>query len=297
MISQNEKSKGLWAALTSYFFWGFFPIYWKLLQDRDSLEILSHRFIWAFLFYLIIFIYTQKDKLQILRNLNLRDLTLGFLSALLLGINWGFYIYAVNSGQILEGSLAYFLNPLLNVLVGVVFFREKFSTPLKIATFLAATGVLLKIYIHPTFPAVALILAATFCAYGVTKKLSVIPAGLSSVLEGGIGILPALGYLYLTASTHLLTASTSHWLLFVGSGIVTGLPLFLFSYGAQRIPYSVMGMMQFVAPTLQMIVGIFLFHEKFTTSHIFSFTFIWLGVAVYLYSQLTKTKKIALDNA
>ena len=290
MVTQAEKTKGLWVSFASYFFWGFFPIYWKLLKDRDSLEILSHRFIWAFVFYLVIFIFTQKDKLKMLQALHPRDWALGFLSALLLGVNWGFYIYAVNSGQILEGSLAYFLNPLLNVLIGVLFFHEKFSFPLQIATLFAAIGVILKIYIHPTFPTVALILAATFCAYGVTKKLSTIPAGLSSVLEGAFGLLPAIAFLFATASTHLQTASFQHWILFIGSGIVTGLPLFLFSYGAQRVPYSVMGMMQFIAPTLQMIVGIFLFHEEFTKSHIFSFTFIWLGVAFYFYSQLTKGK-------
>lgn len=290
MDTSAEKTKGLWVSFTSYFFWGFFPIYWKLLKDRDSLEILAHRFIWAFVFYLIVFIYTQKDKFKMLKNLQARDIGLGFLSALLLGINWGFYIYAVNSGQILEGSLAYFLNPLLNVLIGVFFFNEKFSMPLKIATLFAAIGVMLKIYIHPTFPSVALILAITFCGYGVVKKLSTVPAGLSSVLEGAFGLLPAMAFLIATASEHLHTATTHHWILFIGSGVVTGLPLFLFSYGAQRVPYSVMGMMQFIAPTLQMLVGVFLFHEEFTKSHIFSFTFIWLGVAFYFYSQLSKTK-------
>lgn len=119
--------------------------------------------------------------MELIRGLQLRELVLGFLSALLLGINWGFYIYAVKSGQILEGSLAYFINPILNVLVGVLFFQEKIPLVLKISTLLAAIGVAFKIQLHPSFPYVALILAVTFCMYGVVKKLSQVPAGLSSV--------------------------------------------------------------------------------------------------------------------
>ncbi|MFN8943067.1 MAG: EamA family transporter RarD [Pseudobdellovibrionaceae bacterium] len=288
----NEKNKGLWVGLGSYFLWGFFPIYWKLLHDRGSLEILAHRFVWAFVFYLFIFFLSQKESIKLLRQLHKRELGLGLLSTLLLAVNWGYYIYAVNSGQILEGSLAYFINPILNVVVGVLFFKEKLPLVLKISILLAAIGVVFKIYLHPTFPSVALILAFSFCFYGVVKKLSKAPAGLSSVLEGFFGFFPALIFLAVTSKTSLETTSNSHWVLFIGSGVVTGLPLFLFSYAAQRIPYSVMGMMQFIAPTLQMIVGVFMFHEAFTQSHLVSFAFIWAGVGLYVYSQLIKLKSV-----
>jgi chloramphenicol-sensitive protein RarD len=283
-----EKTKGLWVGLGSYFLWGFFPIYWKLLQDRAAFEILANRFVWSFFFYLAIWLCTHRHSFKVIFSLQKRDYILGLASALLLAINWGVYVYAVNSGQILEGSLAYFINPLLNVLVGVLFFNESFSKPLKWAVFLAAIGVGCKIYFHPHFPYVAIILAITFCAYGIVKKLSTVPAGMSSVLEGGFGLLPAGLFLAVTSSTTIQTATATHWILFVASGFVTGLPLFLFSYATQRVPYSVMGMMQFIAPTLQLLVGVFLFHEKIGISHITSFILIWLGVAIFIFSQIRK---------
>lgn len=287
-MTDIEKTKGLWIGFGSYFLWGFFPIYWKLLQDRAALEILANRFIWSFFFYLAIWIGSHRQALKMIFFLQKRDYILGLASTVLLAINWGIYVYAVISGQILEGSLAYFINPLLNVFVGVLFFKENFSFPLKCSAVLATIGVGCKIYFHPQFPFVALILAITFCAYGIVKKLSTVPAGASSVLEGGFGLAPACFFLLWNSSTTLQTASMYHWVLFIGSGFVTGLPLFLFSYATQRVPYSIMGMMQFIAPTLQLLVGVFVFHEAFGISHITSFAFIWVGVGIFLSSQIRK---------
>lgn len=274
--------KGLIWGFTSYALWGFFPLYWHLLAQERSLEILAHRMFWAFVFYLTIFALFKRKQLSTLFEQKKRDWKYSALASVLLTFNWGVYIYAVNNGHVLESSLAYFINPILNVVVGVVFFRESFPPMMRLAVLFATLGVGARVAFAETFPWISLSLATSFCAYGVTKKLLKIPAMTSSVLEGAVGALPAsVAVIYFT-SLHSSPIALSTWILFAFGGVVTGLPLFLFSYAAQRIPYSLMGMIQFIAPTLQFMVGIFAFHEAFRTSDLISFGLIWVGVAFYL---------------
>lgn len=281
-----EKTRGLVWGFASYTLWGLFPLYWKLLSERGSLEILSHRVLWSFVFYLAIFAASQPKALTSLFKQSLRDWKLSAIAAILLTINWGIYIHAVNSGHILEGSLAYFINPIINIAVGVLFFKEPFPFLLKLSVTCAAAGVAAKVWFSPTFPWISIALATTFCAYGVTKKLLKIPARTSSVLEGAATAIPgALAVIYFTATTPPVPPTT--WMLFVGGGIVTGLPLFLFSYAAQRVPYSVMGLLQFIAPTLQFLVGAAVYHEPLLPRDLVAFGLIWLGVAFYLVRSYT----------
>lgn len=284
-VPSKLDRRGLIYGFASYAMWGLFPLYWKMLADRASMEILAHRMLWSFVFYVAIFVaFSGRGLLEAVRH-GRREWGLSSVAAAFLAVNWGLYIYAVNSGRILEGSLAYFINPLMNVAVGVFLFREPFPRILKIAVAFTFLGVAARMALATEFPWIALILALTFCAYGVTKKLLTIPALSSSVLEGLVGFPFALAAVAWFQATNAVPATGAHWLLFVGGGIVTGLPLFLFSFCAQRIPYSVMGMMQFIAPSLQFLVGYWIYREEFGFAGAVSFGLIWIGVFLYLFSR------------
>lgn len=285
------QRRDLFWAWTSYALWGFFPIYWKLLGKFPALEVLAHRFIWSFLFYLALFLFRGGQPFARLRGIPRRDLKLSALATFTLAINWGCYIYAVQTGRILEGSLAYFINPLLNVVAGVVFFHETISPLLKIAVASATIGVLLKAGLATEPPWLALILASSFCIYGILKKSLRSEATATSMLEGAFGFLPAMILALYLRSRSSFSINSQDCFLLMGSGIVTGLPLFLFSYAAQRVPYSLMGILQFIAPTLQFAVGVALYGEIFGWRDLAAFGFIWLGVSFYMVNQLLSLKK------
>ena len=282
----EQRSGALWAA-ASYVIWGVFPIYWKLLGHRASSEILAHRFIWSFVFYALVLFWGNPKAWSSVRAATRRDWALSLASALLLGTNWYLYIHAVNTGRILEGSLAYFLNPLLNVFVGIVFFAERPPWIVKASLAVAASGVALKVLLNGSIPLLALSMAVTFCIYGVVKRKLSIPARTSSFLEGAVGIVPALLFALCMPSGPI---DSRTWLLFVFSGPVTGLPLFLFSFAAQRVPFSTLGMLQFISPSLQFLVGVFLYNEVFGPAQAFSFGLIWGGISLYLI-YLLRSKK------
>jgi chloramphenicol-sensitive protein RarD len=279
----------LWGFL-SYVLWGFFPIYWKLLAHVPALEILAHRMFWAFVFYALIFLAFNPRQLKALFRQSQRNWLLSAGAAVLLTVNWGLYIYAVNSGHILESSLAYFINPILNVAVGVMFFREPFPLILKLSVFCAAIGVMAKLALAPSHLWVSLVLAVSFCIYGITKKVMKLPAMTSSVLEGLICVFPAVLAIIYFQTHHVESHSPNTWLLLAMGGVVTGLPLFLFSFAAQRVPYSILGMLQFIAPTLQFSVGVFMFGEAFNIRDGIGFGFIWLGILFYIAFQTLRRR-------
>ena len=285
-----DRQGYLWG-IVSYVMWGFFPLYWKLLHSRANLEVLAHRMIWSFVFYAFIFVVFSRRNWRQLARQSIRDWALIALATAALTLNWGIYIYAVNSGHILEGSLAYFINPILNVAVGVFFFREPFPLVLKLSVGFAAFGVALKIGFSSAFPWISLSLAFLFCFYGMIKKILKMPVMTSSFLEGGLGVLPAIFYLSLVPPP---PADLATWLLFAGAGLVTGLPLFLFSFSAQRVPYSVMGMMQFIAPSLQFLVAVLVYGEPFDHINLAAFACIWIAIAFYLaYPFLKQNARLA----
>lgn len=286
MLSGIDKS-ALKKGFLAYICWGFFPIYWKLLKRFPALEILAQRLIWAAVFYSLVYVFKNASTRQSLSDQKKSLWALSLLSATILAVNWCVYIYAVNAGYIVESSLAYFINPLLNVVVGVLFFAEPFPVILRVAVGFAACGVGIKMYFSPQFPWIALVLATTFCSYGALKKRLKVTPELSSFMEGVSLLLPAIAMAIYFRRGSELSVSPYEWMLFVGSGVVTGLPLFLFAGAAQKIPYSLMGMMQFIAPTLQFLVGSVLFHEPMTAVSLLGFGFVWFGVALYfLYNSL-----------
>lgn len=278
-------------ALGAYLLWGVVPIYWKHLYHIPAAEILCHRVIWSFVFYFLILYWKQRSFTESLKPLKKSSGAI-LLAALLVSSNWLVYIYAVNSNQILQGSLAYFMNPLLNIVFGALLFKERLSTAIKIAVSLASIGVLILAWDGGHLPWLALFLAITFSLYGIAKKKSVLPAIVSVWLESLLLLIPAViaAIYYRVQSTSSITLSDLLFLM--GGGVITGLPILWFSEAALRIPYSSMGFMQFLSPTLQFICAVFLYSEPFQKIQMWAYGFVWMGVLLFL-SQLLLAKNKA----
>ncbi len=290
--------------LLSYTAWGLFPIYWRFIDDLQPGELLAHRFVWSLFFYLAVFgwfkwrawnhrVNSDQSGRAISKPVHHRptgrDWMLSAVSALVLGSNWLLFIYAVNNGHTLDASLAYFLNPILNVGVGWLFFREPIPWPMVVAITLAALGIGTQMIGQGEFPWIALTLATTFCAYGVTKKVQRVESNFGLVMESSVVFVPALiAAFILRGQSPVEQLTLRHWLLLAGTGIVTGVPLVLFSYAAQRVPYSLLGVMQFVAPTLQFLVGWLMFGEQLNGSRLIAFMLVWAGVGFYLADRLVR---------
>lgn len=288
--SINRKS--LLIAVSCYSFWGFFPLYWKWLTHIDAIETLMHRILWASAFYGIILLVKIAMGGKIDSRATARDWLIAIVAGLLMSVNWGVFIYAVNISKVLEASLAYFISPLLNVAVGVVLFREPFPRLLKFAFIMAMIGVSIQIFAGDSFPWIALTLAGSFCIYGALKKIITIPATRFSLMESIPLVIPALfGAIYFRSTSEQAFVMLDWWLL-AGGGVVTGIPLLLFAIAAQRLPYSIMGMIQFLGPSIQFTLAVLFFHEEFTTSYMITFAFIWIGVGSYVIDRIRVAMKL-----
>lgn len=285
---QNERFSGILSAICAYLLWGFLPIYWKLLRQAGALEILSHRFIWSlfFLFLFLLLAHRFSSFCSEIRAIGKEPRrVLGVLIAtLIITFNWLVYIWAVNDNRIIETSLGYYINPLVNVLFGVVLLKERLSTRQYLAVTLALLGVLNLVLHFGQFPWVALSLAVSFSLYGLCKKLLGIAAITGITLETLLISPFALMYLLSLNSQGTgvfgsgnLFATT----LLVGAGVVTALPMVLFANAANCLPLSLLGFIQYLSPTIALLTGVFLYNEPFTQVHAISFGLIWLALALY----------------
>lgn len=274
--------KPLALALGCYVLWGLFPIYWKFLAHIPALETLTQRVFWGFLFFLFYLGYRRLRNPHAIEPVTRRDWWLSALAGVLLAANWGLFIYAVNIGKVLETSLAYYINPLMSVAVGVWWFREPFPPLLKLAFILALIGVCIPPLFDGYFPWLALLLAATFCAYGIVKKIVTVGATQFSLMECATMLLPAIALAAYLDRFDPTPFSTQDWILLAAGGIVSSIPLLMFAVAAQRLPYSLMGIIQFVSPSINFLVGIWVFGESLTASGLAMFLFIWAGVGLYL---------------
>lgn len=285
---QDERFSGVISAVCAYLMWGFLPIYWKLLRQASALEILTHRFIWSLFFLLIFLLLTRRqssfrNEVRAIGNEPRRILGV-LITTALITFNWLVYIWAVNDNRIIETSLGYYINPLVNVLFGVALLKEKLSKRQYLAVILAAAGVLNLILHFGQFPWVALSLAVSFSLYGLCKKLLGIAAITGITLETMLISPLALTYLlYLNSQgtgvfgvSYLFTSA-----LLVGAGVVTALPMVLFANAANRLPLSLLGFIQYLSPTIALLTGVFLYHEPFTQAHAISFGLIWLALAIF----------------
>jgi chloramphenicol-sensitive protein RarD len=281
-MNAAPRTKGVLYALTANVIWGIVPLYWRLFPAVSPLRILAFRILYSFLI-VGIFLLAQKNTAWIGI---LKDLKKGrpvFLSALLISLNWGFYIWAVNTNHIIESSLGYYIQPLVYILLGLFFFRERLL-PLQWTAFaFAAAGVLLLTFFAGTFPWISLILALTFSAYGLFKKsLTIDP--LSALGAETLMVSPlALVLLFLPVQGTIRESGLDpHVLLaLLPSGIITSLPLYCFARGTKLLPLSAVGFIQFVSPTLMFLLGVFILPEPFPLKNLAAFGFIWASVILY----------------
>jgi chloramphenicol-sensitive protein RarD len=277
-------------AFFAYFFWGFFPIYWKFLKHVPLIQTLAHRVLWAFVFYTV-FIWIKNKKISFYKPTTFKIFFWTALGAILLMCNWILYIYAVNSNQIVEGSLGYFINPMINILFGVFLLNEKLSKIQIIASVTAALGVCIIAFSQGHIPWIALVLALTFSAYGLIKKTSPVASLQSNQFESLIFAGPAVIFLLWDSYEWVATSSLVPTVfLLIGTGVVTGLPLMFFAEAAKRIPYYMMGFFQFLAPTLQFLCGVLIFHEPLTHTKLIGFGFIWAAAMILAVGTYWKNK-------
>lgn len=287
--------RGIWYGLFTYAAWGLLPIYWKALSTVPALEILANRVIWSLLLALLILLVRRNWSW--LREARRPDVFVIYIAAAgLLAINWFVYIWAVNDGHVVETSLGYFINPLVNVVLGVLIFHETLRPFQWGAVGIAALGVLYLTVTYGALPWIALTLAFSFGFYGVLKKRARLASLEGLVLETGVLSIAGLLYLgWLTAhgTVALTTAPPATVALLFGTGVVTLFPLLGFAAAARRVPLSVLGFLQYLAPTLQFSLGVLLYHEAFPPSRLVGFVLIWLALAIFSTDGvLTRRKRL-----
>jgi chloramphenicol-sensitive protein RarD len=284
LIDEQQARIGNWFGVAAYSIWGILPLYWKLLHNVPALEVLLHRILWSFIFICIaVTVMGNWNKvLQVASNR--KKMVMIFTCGFLVSINWYIYIYAVNSGQVIEASMGYFINPLVVVLLSVTVLKEKLGRWQLVAIILAAFGVLTMALQYGRIPWIALLLAATFALYGLIKKIISIEPVAGLVLETLIVMPLALFFimrLEITGSGSFLVNHGYSSLLLVGTGIATLIPLLLYATGIQKTTFSMMGFLQYIAPSINLFLGIFVFREYFSLPYLISFCFIWAGLAVF----------------
>jgi chloramphenicol-sensitive protein RarD len=276
--------KGILYGIGAYALWGLFPIYWKLLHQVPAVQLLGHRIDWSFLLLIAMILITRQWSVFRDAILQPRVLRIYFVAAILVSVNWLTYVWAVNAGYIVETSLGYFINPLLSMLLGVLVLRERLRPAQWIPVGLAAAGVIYLTFVYGRLPWIALLLAFSFAFYGLVKKTAPLGSLYGLTLETGILFLPALAYLAFsevngTGAFLHDTALTSA--LLIGAGLVTTVPLLMFASAARRIPLTVVGILQYIAPTLQFLLGVFVYKEAFDRSHLIGFGIVWMALVIF----------------
>ena len=277
-------NKGILYGIGAYVLWGFFPIYWKFLHAVPALQVIGHRIGWSFIFLLTYILLTK--KWNDFRSASFHWKTIGIYSiaAVLLSFNWLIYVWGVNAGFIVETSLGYFINPLLSVSLGVLFLRERLRPVQWIPVALAAIGVGYLAFVYGRLPWIALSLAFTFGFYGFVKKLSPLGSLYGLTLETAIVFPIALIYLAfvnLTGSGAFLHDGAFVDAFLIGAGLVTTIPLLLFASAAKQIPLTIVGLLQYIAPTIQFLLGVFVYKEPFDHAHFIGFSIVWVALIIF----------------
>jgi len=290
----NEKAAGIWAVAAAYVSWGLLPLFWRLLDQIPAQKIIAHRIVWSFAF-LFILVFFQERWLEIKKIFSSKKTrTTLSLTSLILGMNWFVYIWAVNSGHVVEASLGYFINPLVSVLLGVLFLKEKLNFWQKISVFLAFIGVLYRAVDIGNIPWISLSLALTFGFYGFFKKK--VNADSIAGLTAEMILLFPLAFVFIILMNIknmgvIGKVSFPLFMLLLCTGIVTSLPLLCFNYGVKKIELKTVGFLQYLSPTFQFFLGVFVFKEAFTLDHMVSFALIWAALIIYSISHTSFMRK------
>ena len=300
-MKSSETTSGVLFVAITYMIWGVFPLFWKLLEEVSSLEILLNRVIWSFIFTLIfIFIirkgnYLWKDIRFLLQNPKQFWSLCG--ASFVITLNWFIYIWAVNHDHVLQTSLGYYINPLITVLFGVIFFKEKLDKITMIAVVIAAIGVASLTIYYGELPIVSLVLALSFATYSVLKKKITLEATRGLAIETSF-MLPVALILYIIYAQDSMVALFStkrETILLMLSGIVTAVPLVFFAKGASKIPLYLVGFIQYLSPTIVLLLGIFLYNEPFTGIEFFAFCCIWVAVMLFSVSKMLVNRKSSIE--
>lgn len=282
--SRSEPVLGVLYATSAFLIWGLSPFYWKALGAVPALEIILHRIVWSFVFLVPLVILQRRWQEFIDIVTNLRMLFILSSTGILVGCNWLLYIWAVNNDHLLQASLGYYINPLVNVVLGVIFLRERLRQPQILAVLLATAGVLYLTIHHGVFPWISITLALTFGFYGLIRKVVPVSSLVGLTVETMLLSFPALIYLvYLDTKGMGSIFRVSHGmdLLLMGASLVTAVPLLFFTLGARRILLSTVGLLQYIAPSGMFLSAIFAFNEPFSMAQVWTFVFIWTALAIY----------------
>lgn len=296
-MEQTEEKVGIIYTASSYLLWGFLPIYWKLVQEVPAGEILAHRIIWSFLFMVAVILLSRKWRSFIkeckIISKDKRKLIGISLASVMISINWLTYIWAVNSGHVIQASLGYYINPLISILLGIIVLKETLTGRQLLSFILAGVGVIYLTISYGVFPWVSLTLAFSFGLYGLLKKMVDIGAMFGLAIETMIVTPLALIYVPIfsenTFAHNDFLSSTN--LLLIGAGVATAIPLLLFASGAKKIPLSMVGFLQYIAPTIMLVLGVFVYHETFSISHLIAFSLIWIALVIYMGSAYRRPSK------
>ena len=281
---ENEK-KSILQVFGSYVLWGIFPVFWKMLSELNSVYVLSSRIVWSAVFCLLLIVVTKKTEelKQVLSDSKMRKTLM--CSGIAIAVNWGVYIYAVNSGHILDASLAYYLNPLMVIALGFFLFKEKLAFRQWLAIAVAALGILIAIVAYGEVPVFAIVIGTSFAVYGAIKKNVKCNGLISTFVEAAFLTPFALAYILWAEMGHVGAVGTlegMQFLLIPMSGVVTSIPLLLFSIGVAKVSMSLTGILMYINPTLQFMIGALLYHETFDLPKGIMFVCVWIGVVLFV---------------
>ncbi|CDB34835.1 protein RarD [Phascolarctobacterium sp. CAG:266] len=289
---ENYK-QGIFFGLAAYVLWGILPVYWKALELVSPFEILSSRFMWSCVFVFLLIIFQKKWPLfakevkQVFSNVKTGAAMVA--AGITISFNWGTFIWAVNNGHIVETSMGYYINPLVSILFAVVFLRERLDKMQLAAITCAFIGVASMVYSFGKIPWVSLTLAFTFALYGLLKKILPVSALTSIMLETLLITPLALLYeysLWQQGVSFYASENLQVIMMLTGAGVVTAIPLLLFTAGARLLPLKIIGFLQYISPTLTLLIGVFVYNEAFTASHLLAFGWIWAALLLFIVSQL-----------
>ena len=278
----SSTRRGTLYGIAAYGLWGLFPLYWPLLEPAGAVEILAHRIVWSLV--VVVALLALGGRVAALRGLGRRAYVLLTVAAVVITFNWGTYIWGVNNEHVVETSLGYFINPLVTVLLGVVVLRERLRPAQWTAVGLGAVAVVVLTVDYGRPPWIALVLAFSFGTYGLLKKKADVGAAESLAVETGVLVLPAAGYLLWLSGQGAGTFGTdgvAHAVLLAGAGLVTAVPLLFFSAAATRVPLTTLGLLQYLAPTFQFAIGVFLYGEPLPPARLVGFVLVWAALAVF----------------
>lgn len=275
---------GVVYAASAFLIWGISPLYWKALRALPAFEIILHRMVWSFFFLLPLIIMLRRWQEFVGALKNHRTLLMLLFTALMVGTNWLLYIWAVNHDRLLQASLGYYINPLVNVVLGMVFLKERLRTLQILAVLLAAVGVIYLTFSYGQFPWIALTLGVTFGFYGLVRKIAPVGSLVGLTVETLLLSIPALVYLFYLDSHgrgSIFRVNLKTDLMLMGCALVTAIPLLFFTLGARRLYLSTVGLLQYIAPSCMFILAVFLFREPFSSAQVVTFILIWTALAIY----------------